>query len=411
MHRSSETVAAIATALAKAQIDLSNPEKTAVGLISNISRGEGERTFRYAPLSTGLELVRKSLGGQQIAVLQTTEIDRPSGMVNLTTILMHTSGEWISSDWPVCQLSDASTPRRMGAALTYARRYSLFALVGIAGEDDNDLDAQPDDRPSGQPILEAGSISSPIALAHPRRSNANTPKLAPDQSAERRDQLVDQIQGWVSLETLQAKSIDLLKAKNCLQSADAKAIETAFQLKMAALEATAIANDAAPSNATKAESQLVKVSRSCVEAPRRKPRGTAEPVAHNDPESARTTRMAARKTPNGKSVFHIAIDKSLLTIGEPRRHRDKAHLRFVASQPCLICGRSPSDPHHLRFAQPRALGRKSSDEFVVPLCRTHHRQNHQVGDERSWWQPTAIDPLRIARELWTSSRGIVDKKP
>src|ERR1700730_1048340 len=141
MHRSSETVAAIATALAKAQIDLSNPEKTAVGLISNVSRGESERTFRYAPLSTGLELVRKSLGGQQIGVLQTTEIDRPSGTVNLTTVLMHTSGEWISSDWPVCQLSDASMPRRMGAALTYARRYSLFALVGIAGEDDADLDA------------------------------------------------------------------------------------------------------------------------------------------------------------------------------------------------------------------------------------------------------------------------------
>jgi hypothetical protein len=144
MHRSSETVSAIATALAKAQVELSNPEKTSIGVISNLSRGEGERTFRYAPLSTGLELVRKSLGGHQIAVLQTTEIDRPSGTVNLTTVLMHTSGEWISSDWPVCQLSDASMPRRMGAALTYARRYSLFALVGIAGEDDADLDASPD---------------------------------------------------------------------------------------------------------------------------------------------------------------------------------------------------------------------------------------------------------------------------
>ena len=85
-------------------------------------------------------------------------------------------------------------------------------------------------------------------------------------------------------------------------------------------------------------------------------------------------------------VSVIKIDKSMLRFGEVRRHRDKTHLRFVALQPCLLCGRSPSDPHHLRFAQPRAMGRKNSDEFVVPLCRTHHRQNHQVGDEVSWWK-------------------------
>jgi hypothetical protein len=103
------------------------------------------------------------------------------------------------------------------------------------------------------------------------------------------------------------------------------------------------------------------------------------------------------------------IDKSLLAFGEIRRLRDKAHLRFVASQPCLICERTPSDPHHLRFAQPRAMGRKTSDEFVVPLCRMHHRQNHQTGDELSWWETTAADPLRVARELWVSSRGIVDR--
>jgi hypothetical protein len=89
----------------------------------------------------------------------------------------------------------------------------------------------------------------------------------------------------------------------------------------------------------------------------------------------------------------------------------KTHLRFVALQPCLLCGRSPSDPHHLRFAQPRAMGRKNSDEFVVPLCRTHHRQNHQVGDEVSWWKQTNIDPLKVALRLWQVSRGIIDKEP
>lgn len=135
MHRSSESVAASVTALAKAQTELTNPEKS-MGMIHHNNRGDNPQTFRYASLSSGLEIVRKTLGGQQIAVAQTTDIDRTNGLVNLTTILMHTSGEWISSDWPVCALSDASAPRRMGAALTYARRYALFTLVGIAGEDD-----------------------------------------------------------------------------------------------------------------------------------------------------------------------------------------------------------------------------------------------------------------------------------
>ena len=141
MHRASESIAAIATALAKAQTELSNPEKAMVGTIYNNS-SENPQSFRYASLSSGLDIVRKTLGGQQIAIAQTTDIDRANGVVNLTTLLLHTSGEWISSDWPVCQLSETSAPRRMGAALTYARRYALFTMVGIAGEDD--LDSPPD---------------------------------------------------------------------------------------------------------------------------------------------------------------------------------------------------------------------------------------------------------------------------
>src|SRR6266581_5049799 len=149
MHRSSESVAAIATALAKAQTELSNPEKAMVGTVYNV-RSDSPQSFRYASLSSGLDIVRKTLGGQQIAIAQTTDIDQANGMVNLTTILLHTSGEWISSDWPVCQLSETSAPRRMGAALTYARRYALFTPVGIAGEDD--LDA---------PNLRDGDLNSP----------------------------------------------------------------------------------------------------------------------------------------------------------------------------------------------------------------------------------------------------------
>src|SRR5882757_7638503 len=152
MHRSSESIAAIATALAKAQIELTNPEKAMVGTIYN-NRSDSPQSFRYASLSSGLDIVRKVLGGHQIAIAQTTEIDRASGTVNLTTALMHTSGEWICSDWPVCQLSETAAPRRMGAALTYARRYALFTMVGIAGEDD--LDAPPDIT-DGTKVIDSG---------------------------------------------------------------------------------------------------------------------------------------------------------------------------------------------------------------------------------------------------------------
>src|SRR5262252_7177649 len=146
MPRSSETVAALASALAKAQAELINPEKSLTATIRTGRLGEGERSFRYAPLSSGLDIVRKTLGQHEIATLQTTAIDQTTGTVSLTTTLAHSSGEWIASDWPVCPIAEMASPQRMGAALTYARRYALFTLVGIAGEDD--LDA-PDlhDRP------------------------------------------------------------------------------------------------------------------------------------------------------------------------------------------------------------------------------------------------------------------------
>ena len=109
--------------------------------------------------------------------------------------------------------------------------------------------------------------------------------------------------------------------------------------------------------------------------------------------------------PPSPDLLPDQIDKSALTIGEPKRLRDKDHLRFVASQPCLVCGHQPSDPHHLRFAQPRALGLKVSDEFTVPLCRDHHQQLHQAGNELAWWHDLDIDALEIAKELWTQSRA------
>ena len=101
-----------------------------------------------------------------------------------------------------------------------------------------------------------------------------------------------------------------------------------------------------------------------------------------------------------KTDSQTRIDKSSLTLAEPKRLRDKAHLKFVASQSCLVCGRQPSDPHHLRFSQPRAIGLKVSDEFTVPLCRGHHRELHQVGNEPAWWEKLNIKPLEVAKGLW-----------
>src|SRR4051794_33993869 len=168
MQRSSETIGAIAGALAKAQIELANPEKSLTATIRSPFPREGDRSFRYASLSTGLDLVRKSLGRHEIATVQTTSIDASAGLIRLTTMLAHSSGEWVSSDWPVCPVSETAAPHRMGAALTYARRYALFTLVGIAGEDD--LDA---------PDLHPGSDGPLTLLSDEIRPNAVDGKSAP----------------------------------------------------------------------------------------------------------------------------------------------------------------------------------------------------------------------------------------
>ena len=162
MHRSSESIGTIAAALAKAQMELTNPEKSLIGAIGSPFRDE-QRTFRYAPLSSGLDIVRKSLGRHEIATVQTTALNKETGLIHLTTMLAHSSGEWLSSEWPVCPISETAAPQRMGAALTYARRYALFALVGIAGEDD--LDAPDLTAPRPQAGLSAASVSCRLSEA------------------------------------------------------------------------------------------------------------------------------------------------------------------------------------------------------------------------------------------------------
>jgi hypothetical protein len=363
MQRSSPSIAALATALAKAQIELTNPEKSLIGTIEP-RRGEGgARQFRYAPLSSGLEIVRKTLGQHQIATVQTTAIDQPAGIVNLTTVLAHSSGEWIASDWPVCPIAETERPHRMGAALTYARRYALFTLVGIAGEDDIDAPDLTDPAPQtgklstdstsstngGQQSVSDSSAGR--GKAKKLRSTTLKRELSAALSASLRTELRREIEALCAADDTALWARRRLPAKNQLSATDAQQVEQAFAAKLLALQ---------PER---------------VQAP------------------AENTRIAE-------------IDKSVLAFPEPRRIRDRDHIRHVAKQPCLVCGRRPSDPHHLRFAQSRALARKVSDEFMVPLCRAHHREAHRCGNEPGWWGRTGLDPIAAARALWLETHPL-----
>ena len=133
MQRCSESIGTIAGALAKAQAELTNPEKALVGTIRSPFPREADRPFRYASLASGLDIVRKVLGKHEIATVQTTEIDREAGLIRLTTLLAHSSGEWVSSDWPVCPVAETAAPHKMGAALTYARRMPCSRWWGLPG--------------------------------------------------------------------------------------------------------------------------------------------------------------------------------------------------------------------------------------------------------------------------------------
>lgn len=402
MQRCSASIAGLAAALAKAQAVLVNPEKSLVGTISLDRAGGAERSFRYASLASGLEIVRKTLGEHEIAIVQTTAIDQAGGIVNLTTVLAHSSGEWIASDWPVCPVSETAAPRRMGAALTYARRYALFTLVGIAGEDD--LDA-PD-------LLTPGGCGSAPETTEPsgdRRLNGKSPangkqKLAPrtllepGASTELRDRLVAQIAEIGSSDDAALWAYCNMRAKHRLSATDALRVEEAFQDKLAGVtdptNGDSTIDDGAkggggadPHNIV--DKTAMQISTGGAEQPPR----SSEPVP-----AARRGRQRRTKS--------TTIDKTRLAFPVPRRIRDREHVRFVAKQPCLICGRIPSDPHHLRFAQNRALGRKVSDEFTVPLCRGHHREVHRQGDEAAWWMKLGAEPTAAARALWLKTHPL-----
>jgi hypothetical protein len=381
MQRSSETIGAIAAALAKAQAELTNPEKSLVGTVATPGFRGGDRTFRYASLSSGLEIVRKSLGRHEIATVQTTEIDKDAGLVRLTSMLAHSSGEWVSSDWPVCPISDTGSPQRMGTALTYARRYALFTLVGIAGEDDldaPDLGAIPKAEP---PRSDDRSQGHAAAAERQSRDGGQpalrsaSPVLAPEQSALLRDRLAAQLVTLNSSDEAAAWAHRNLPAKNTLTAADAQVVEERFQARLSTIGDGLAACPSERSNAVPVRSIVP----------------TGQPDTGAGQKNSTVSSKARR-------------DDAVRALGKSVRLRDKEHRKFVSRQPCLVCGRAPSDPHHLTFTQLRALGRRVSDEFTVPVCRIHHRELHRCGDEIAWWDKINIDPLPVALRLWQQTR-------
>src|SRR5262245_55452198 len=409
MHRASESIASLAAALAKAQVELTNPEKSLTAIVPT-ERREEPRTFRYAPLSSGLDIVRKALGRHAIATVQTTAIDPATQTVSLTTVLAHASGEWIASDWPVCPLADMASPRRMGAALTYARRYALFTLVGIAGEDDldaPDLSNAPKNSGSTGQRGDAGRANgrdSEVSTSAPpagRKPLPGPPKpvLGPDQSAALRDQLRQELASLASADEATRWAQRALIAKNTLTAADAGLVEDAFRAQVAtfadrdgatdkplsrtvttAAQAPAATGCAAPDPDQTSGLLVMSVPRFGETVPadqgrktRRKPKpGRHAPEEERSAPSLAVNTLAQEFPAEDAGAEAPRIDKATLALSEPRRYRDRDHLKFVSAQPCLACGRRPCDAHHLRFAQAPALGRRVSDEFTVPLCRLHH---------------------------------------
>jgi len=258
-----------------------------------------------------------------------------------------------------------ATPHRMGAALTYARRYALFALVGIAGEDD--LDA-PDILSEPAPDT-PDDINPPTSRKRPNGSIHKLPKpvLAAEPSAVLRDQLIAEIKELKDGDDIALWAHRRLPAKNTLSADDARAVETACQAVLSALNLGADELEQHPS----------------------------------DPAS--TPPMDGSPVPVATNAGDQNADSMVTPLRKEMRRRNKAHLAFVSSQLCLVCRRSPCDAHHLKFAQPRSLGRKVSDEFTVPLCREHHDELHRHGNEMAWWANLQIAPLEVARELWAAT--------
>lgn len=354
MHRSSERIWTIAAALARAQAELMNPEKTLTAIIRSPFPREEDRTFRYASLASGLDIVRKSLSQQEIATIQTTRVEQPTGQIHLTTLLAHASGEWISSDWPVCASKDVEAPHRMGAALTYARRYALFALVGIAGEDD--LDAP--DATIGPPAATEPQ-AAPGSKGKPSKGVLNRPPvLPPEHSAKLLERLLGELACQEEEDALLTWAKANLSLKTTLMAADARILEAAYQKKFE-------------------EAALPELNVGAQE-----PAAVAEQTT-NEPH-VREFQPASLSPCAREEQTGLAFPK------EPRRTRSKLHLAFVRSQACLVCKNTPAPPSskhcvpHLNCCLGRVLiiiarfrqhlsGHRSKVSYRMAPCHRHRR--------------------------------------
>jgi hypothetical protein len=305
------------------------------------------------------------------------------------------------ADWPVCPVSETAAPQRMGTALTYARRYALFALVEIAGEDD--LDAPDLDGAAGRGTDKAhpgnaNSESPPatrhsplnghaLALTTKRRGAAPpaaaAPALAADQSAKLRDRLLAELAEVLSADAMADWAHRHLPAKNSLCLPDAQLVETAFR------ERLAVVSDDGPS------------------ADQPGPADIPDAAVRNEAIVPMLPEAEVRTGTQADAETVAVPRRGILIAAKTIRLRDKDHRRLVSTQPCVVCGRTPADPHHLRFAQSRAMSRKVSDEFTVPVCRTHHRELHTQGNERLRERPN-IGPFLVTskRETRRSRSGL-----
>jgi hypothetical protein len=341
MQRSSESIGAIASALAKAQSELTNPEKSLVATIRSPLPREGDRSFRYASLSSGLDIVRKILGKHEIATVQTTSIDQEAGLIRLTTVLAHSSGEWVSSDWPVCPVGETAAPHKMGAALTYARRYALFTLVGIAGEDD--LDAP--DLPIHAIQSGANGLSHPEKIRSDFKASATDPGVVGasrpnprpsnpvlDAGASRlvRERLVNEIAALKLADAAAEWAGRNLKAKNALTADDVSIVEAAFWDRMRQLEPDIYSSNQAPSAAPAPESE-----------PKGPPADSVTPCASS---SARLLAANPPKIRIGRGS-QISVQKITMYFGRS----------YAAVVTKIICGSLPFSPARCVGGSPARL--------------------------------------------------------
>ena len=278
---------------------------------------------------------------------------------------------------------------------------------GIAGEDDLDAPdlltptqkgpglAPPRDPSPGRlnGRQHNGGQKGPIAERTIQRagkagSSSAAVLLGAEASAALCDGLVAELNALQGGEDAALWAFRSLPDKNRLTAADAQRLEEAFQAKLAGFAA---------------------YSEDGIEIPECAAVSPPPSVPARDEAPARSAPLATAQAVAAAAQFRSrspGIDKTILALPEPRRVRDRDHVRYVAKQPCLICGRQPCDAHHLRYSQSRALGRKVSDEFTVPLCRGHHREVHGCGDEVAWWRKSGIDPTVAARELWLETHPL-----